>query len=84
LVHTDLYSAGCLHGADLSFADPQAADLHSADLHGANLSDDLSGVKGLTREQLEETCGIGVYGFDKLDPPLDPPPTMKRCPERPK
>jgi hypothetical protein len=54
-----------LVGAFLSFADLSGADLPSA---------------VLTQEQLDQACGTGVKGLDKLDPPL----TFhdKPCPEK--
>jgi hypothetical protein len=79
-----------LSGADLTDANLTGADLTAAHLGGANLTDaNLTGAnldgaslyraKGVARGQLELACGTGVYDLDQLDPPFDPPPTMKPC-----
>jgi hypothetical protein len=71
-----------LTGANLTGANLTYAHLDEADLTGANLSyATLSDAMNLTREQLDQACGEGVKGLDRLDPPLDPPPTIKPCPQ---
>ena len=72
-----------LAGAYLGHSDLGLAELSDADLTGADLTEaDLTGALHLTKEQLERACVKDVKGLDKLDPPIDPPLTIKSCPAR--
>jgi uncharacterized protein YjbI with pentapeptide repeats len=87
LTNADL-SGAVLADADLRDAKLDNAHLNNAylgggaNLAGADLSGaDLSGARFLTQKQLDQACGENVRGLDKLDPPLDPVPTIKPCPK---
>ena len=69
-VYANLSGAN-LNDAQLGYANLSGANLNDADLSGANLSD-----ARISQGQLDQACGTGVKGLDKLSPPL----TIKPCP----